>query len=85
MMAASYILGVRDIAQTHGIIGTVGTLTLKPGAPNVIPSQVDINVDIRGVHEDVLDTAEAKLAQEAKKIEAIFQHISNKPLVESDP
>ncbi|MBV7334500.1 Zn-dependent hydrolase [Chloroflexi bacterium TSY] len=85
VMAASYILGVRDIAQAHGIVGTVGILTLKPGAPNVIPGQVDINVEIRGLHEDVLDTAEAELAQEAQKVDATFQHISNKPPVESDP
>lgn len=85
VMAAPYILRVRDIAQAHGIVATVGTLTLKPGAPNVIPGQVDINVEIRGLHEDVLGGAEAELAQEAQKVDATFQHISNKPPVESDP
>lgn len=72
VMAASFILAVRDIAEAHGIVGTVGTLSLQPGAPNVIPGQVEISVEIRGLHENVLDTAEAELIQKALEIQAEF-------------
>ncbi|MEM7531281.1 MAG: Zn-dependent hydrolase [Chloroflexota bacterium] len=85
VMAAPYILAVKTIAEDHGIVGTVGMLTVKPGAPNVIPGQVDITVEIRGLYEDVLDQVQDELALEAAKTNATFQHISTKLAVQSDP
>ncbi len=84
VMAAPFILIVRDIAVALGIVGTTGTLRLEPGAPNVIPSRVDLEMEIRGQSEAVLDGAEDELAHEAQKAGAEFMVVSRKPPVRSD-
>lgn len=83
--AAPFILAVRDVAVAHGIVGTIGTLRVQPGAPNVIPGLVEIGFEIRGLDEAVLDQAEADLARQAGAAGAEFKHVSSKPPVESDP
>ena len=55
VMAAPYILQVKAVAEQHGIVGTVGKMDILPGSPNVIPGQVIINLEIRGLDEGVLD------------------------------
>jgi N-carbamoyl-L-amino-acid hydrolase len=85
VMAAPFILAVRDVAVAQGIVGTVGLLHLQPGSPNVIPGRVELNMEIRGLHETELDQAEAELAWQAKKAGAEFQPVSSKPPVKSDP
>ena len=85
VMAAPFILTVRDVAVGQGIVGTVGTLRLEPGAPNVIPGRVELGVEIRGLQEDELDRAEAELEQQAQEAGAEFRRVSTKPPVESDP
>ncbi len=83
--AAPYILQVKAIAERHGIVGTVGKMDILPGSPNVIPGQVIVNLEIRGLEESVLDLAEHQLAEEAQKLQAAFVQTSYKPPVESDP
>ncbi len=85
VMAAPFILAVRDIAVDRGIVGTVGTLSLEPGAPNVIPGRVQLSVEIRGLDEADLDEAETELALEAESLGAEFELFSKKHPVESDP
>ena len=85
VMAAPFVLAVQSIAKAHGIVGTVGMLSVQPGAPNVIPGQVDINFEIRGLKEEVLDVAEAALRAEAQKVKTSFRPIASKPPVSSDP
>jgi len=85
VMSAPFILAVRDIAVARGIVGTIGTLRLQPGAPNVIPGLVDLGMEIRGLHEADLDGAEAELAQAAQEAGGEFRHVSRKPPVRSDP
>ena len=85
VMAASYILQVKAVAEQHGIVGTVGKMDILPGSPNVIPGQVIINLEIRGLDEGVLDRAERQLEEEAGKLQAAFVQTSNKPPVDSDP
>lgn len=85
VMSAPYILAVRDIAEAYDIVGTVGTLSVSPNAPNVIPGKVDLNFEIRGLDETILNQAEADLIAEAKKRGAIFTPIAQKSPVESDP
>ena len=84
-MAAPYILQVKAVAEQHGIVGTVGKMDILPGSPNVIPGQVIINLEIRGLDEGVLDRAERQLEEEAGKLQAAFVQTSNKPPVDSDP
>ncbi len=85
VMAAPFIVAVRDIAVAHGIVGTVGTLQLQPGAPSVIPGLVDMSVEMRGLEEEALDRAEAELARRARENGADFDRFSAKPPVESEP
>ena len=85
VMAAPYILQVKAVAEQHGIVGTVGKMDILPGSPNVIPGQVIINLEIRGLDEGVLDLAERQLEEEAGKLQAAFVQTSNKPSVDSDP
>jgi len=85
IMAAPYILAVRDIAIAQGIVGTVGKLSLHPGAPSVIPGRVDLSVEIRGLDETRLDAAEAALSDTAAATAGEFSLISSKPAVRSDP
>jgi len=85
VMAAPFILAVPEVAHAHQIVGTIGTLRVEPGAPNVIPGQVRLSLEIRGLDEAVLDQAEAALAWHAKAGGAIFEPVATKPPVASDP
>lgn len=63
--AAEIILAVEREARRHTeppVVGTVGTITVDPGAMNVIPGEVTIGIDIRSI------SAEAK-AEAAMHIE----------------
>jgi N-carbamoyl-L-amino-acid hydrolase len=85
VLAASYVLAVRDIAIAHGIVGTVGNLDVYPGAPSVIPGRVDLSVEIRGLDETRLDAAETALSDTAAAATGEFSLLSSKPVVRSDP
>ena len=85
VMAAPFISGVREIAVQHQIVGTVGKLQVHPGAPNVIPGWVDLQVEIRGLDEGVLDVAEAALIELAQHQGGQLQPRARKNAVQSDP
>ncbi|QJW49307.1 hydantoinase/carbamoylase family amidase [bacterium BFN5] len=57
--AAMIILAVNEIAleqSERGIVGTVGSMKVYPGAINVIPGLVEMWVDIRGVnHQSIVE------------------------------
>jgi N-carbamoyl-L-amino-acid hydrolase len=57
-------------------VGTVGNLTVHPGASNVIPGRVDLTVEIRALDEKGLDAAEADLRAQAE-----LGQLSRKPPV----
>ncbi len=76
VLAAPFITDVREIAIEYGIVGTVGTLRVSPGASNVIPGQVEIGLEIRGLDAAVLDAAATALAGRAG--DATFSEISRK-------
>jgi N-carbamoyl-L-amino-acid hydrolase len=65
VMAAPFIVAVQEIAVAHGIVGTVGRVEVHPGAPNVIPGRVVLEVEIRGMDNGVLDAAAAALQARA--------------------
>lgn len=85
VMAAPFILAVRDAAVSHDIVGTIGTIWLEPGAPNVIPGRVELEVEIRGLDEAVLDKAEADLARQTHQAGGEFRRLSQKAPTPSDP
>ena len=78
--AAPFVLHAREVALRHGIVGTVGSLTVHPGASNVIPGRVELTAEIRGLDESVLDQAEAELGKAAE-----LRLLSRKPPVECSP
>jgi N-carbamoyl-L-amino-acid hydrolase len=83
--AAPFITFARDLAVTRGIVATIGTLTVHPGAPNVIPGLVDLIVETRGLDSAVLDRVEAELAGQARGAGARISTVVSKPPVECDP
>lgn len=83
--AAPFITLVRAVAIAHGIVGTIGKMTVLPGASNVIPGKVEIHLEIRGLDESVLDQAAAQLQQAAEAAQAHFTLLSSKPPVKADP
>jgi N-carbamoyl-L-amino-acid hydrolase len=85
VMAAPFVLGVRDVAVAAGVVGTVGTLRLQPGAANVIPGRVELGVEVRGLDERVLDRVEAELAALAVRHGGELRRTSAKPAVRCDP
>jgi beta-ureidopropionase / N-carbamoyl-L-amino-acid hydrolase len=64
--AAPFVGDVRETALRHGIVGTVGTLAVQPGASNVIPGRVELTCEIRSLEEAALDAAEGELAERAR-------------------
>jgi acetylornithine deacetylase/succinyl-diaminopimelate desuccinylase-like protein len=82
--AASFVLKVKDTAESYGIVGTVGTLDISPGAANVIPGNVEITFEMRGLDDAVIDSAEQTLEIIARNQGATFDKYSHKPSVLSD-
>ncbi|GIL39307.1 allantoate amidohydrolase [Roseiterribacter gracilis] len=67
--AAEAIHVVRDTAQEHaGAVATVGTLTVEPGAPNVIPGLVRFTIDLRAPTVEQRDALEADLSQRLRDV-----------------
>ena len=82
--AARFVLEVKEKAEKHGIVGTVGTLNVDPGAPNVIPGAVEITFEIRGLDDEILNMAEAELKARAEEMNCSFNKYSHKPPIFSD-
>jgi N-carbamoyl-L-amino-acid hydrolase len=49
--ASELVLAVEDIcrSQVRDVVGTVGMMTIKPNAMNVVPGNVEMGIDIRGI------------------------------------
>lgn len=83
--AAPFITFVHDTAVKHDIVGTIGQLTVLPGAPNVIPGRVALIVEIRGLEAAVLDQAAQEMAAWMANVAGSFTPVADKPAVQSDP
>jgi beta-ureidopropionase / N-carbamoyl-L-amino-acid hydrolase len=83
--AAPFITEVQRIAIAHGIVGTIGTLQIFPGAPSVIPGEVRLDVEIRAIAEASLDAAERELREVAQGSGATVAAVSEKSGVTSTP
>ncbi len=72
-------------------VGTVGRLIAKPGAPNVIPGQVDLTVELRDLSTEKIESLWSRIHAEGQEIarryettlEYVLQHV-NAPAL-SDP
>ena len=85
VLAAPFVLAVRDLAVDAGIVGTVGTVRVSPGASNVIPGRVELSVEIRGLDTATLDRVESALRGRAAADGGRLGALSSKAPVASDP
>lgn len=67
VMAAPLIGSVREIAVECGIVGTVGSLRVEPGASNVIPGHVALECELRSLEESRMDRAERMLERRVRE------------------
>ena len=67
--AAELVLRAENIARrTAGLVATVGTLRISPGAPNVIPGAAILTLDVRHARDAVRRSALRRLLADAKSI-----------------
>lgn len=66
---AEWIQSVESIAkETHGLVATVGTLDVKPGAGNVIPGVVLASLDVRHSSDAARLSAVERISNAAQNI-----------------
>lgn len=69
--AAEIILEIEEIGKSESMyqsVATVGIIDNKPNALNVVPGEVRLGVDMRGIDMSSLDRMEARLKSVCKKI-----------------
>lgn len=59
--AGEAVLLIERIALEHGVIATVGRLSVHPGAVNVIPGRADLSLDLRAETDGARDGAWAAI------------------------
>jgi beta-ureidopropionase / N-carbamoyl-L-amino-acid hydrolase len=79
--AAPFVLAVRDLAIARGIVGTIGNLRVHPGAPNVIPGRVDVDLEIRALDDELLDAAERDITAAAGSRASVRRVSEKSPVV----
>jgi allantoate deiminase len=69
--AAEIVLATENLArQTPGLLATVGTIEVTPGASNVIPGQARFSVDVRHPEDAVRTDAVSVLERRVREIAA---------------
>ena len=67
--AAEWITQVESLARaTDGLVATVGKMTVKPNAGNVVPGEVEVSLDLRHAHDASRISAVEKLIESANHI-----------------
>lgn len=69
--AAKLILAVEDAAteeKGYGTVGTVGVVDIDPGSINVVPGEVTLWVDVRGVLQESIQRCVAEIDQAANAV-----------------
>ncbi len=69
--AAKIILAVEAAAMSekdNGCVGTVGIVEVEPGSINVVPGEVTLWVDVRGVHVESIERTVNKILNAAQEI-----------------
>lgn len=69
--AAKLILAVEDAAteeKANGTVGTVGVVDIEPGSINVVPGEVTLWVDVRGVESESIRRTLASIRQAAEAV-----------------
>lgn len=66
--ASEMVLAAESIAKEYDVVATVGQMDCKPGAVNVIPSDVSLSLDIRAPDDQLRDNALTALINKAHQI-----------------
>ncbi len=67
--AAEFVLATESLARsTPGLVATVGKITVRPGASNVIPSYVSVSLDVRHQDGTILEQACSQLYAKGHQI-----------------
>ena len=67
--AAEIVLAAEDLARhTPGLLATVGTIEVTPGASNVIPGQARFSLDVRHPEDAVRTDAVSALEQRVREV-----------------
>lgn len=68
--AARFVEAVNNIitSEQGQQVGTVGQIEAAPGAPNVIPGEVTLSLEIRDLRMDKIDALFAQIRSRAKKV-----------------
>ena len=82
--AAAFVLSVSEAAEKReGAVATVGYLTVKPNAANIVPAHVELLVDARAPDAGTLSALVDEI--EAAAGDAHVDHLGRLPPVETDP
>jgi allantoate deiminase len=69
MAAAQWMVSVETLArETAGLVATVGVVTVRPGAVNIIPGEVVVSLDVRHAEDKVRVAAARRLVSKAESI-----------------
>jgi len=69
--AAEIVLATENLArQTPGLLATVGTIEVTPGASNVIPGQARFSIDIRHPEDEIRTDAVSALERRVREVAA---------------
>lgn len=69
--AAELVLAVEQIGRSEeGLVATVGTLSVPFGAPNVVPAQAQLSLDVRHAVDEIRAEAVASIRTEFERIAA---------------
>jgi allantoate deiminase len=67
--AAEFVVAVeREARDNHGLVATVGQLSVEPGAANVIPGRVELSLDVRHADDSMLAAASERILGHAARI-----------------
>jgi len=55
------------IEQGNGTVATVGTLTVRPGAPNIVPGEVEFTVDTRSLNVSSITAVKNRIIENLEK------------------
>lgn len=91
--AAEMVLAAERIARAEAsdVVATVGRMIVGPGAPNVIPGQVDFTLDVRSLDPGRRDRVAATILAEFETIAATrgaglaFEQVNDLPASPCDP
>ncbi|MEA2381164.1 MAG: allantoate deiminase [Solirubrobacteraceae bacterium] len=68
LVAAAELVGAVEARAVDGLVATVGELTVRPGASNVIPARATLSLDVRHLDDAARAAAVADLRERAAAI-----------------